>query len=60
MNRSLSHISYVPRSTAACIKRFESAIENAPLKTAVSYALFWQVDILMDFFKRILSALCAL
>jgi len=37
-----------PRSTAACVKRFESAID-ALFKTAVSYAFFWQVDILMSF-----------
>jgi len=46
-----------PRSTAAYVKRFESAIENAPPKITVSYALFWQMDILIDFFKQTLSAI---
>jgi len=42
-----SQKSTYPRSTAVCVKRFESAIENAPPKTTVSYALFWQVNILI-------------
>lgn len=38
-----------PRSTAARAKRFGSAVENAPPKTAVSFALFLQLNNLMDF-----------
>lgn len=41
----------IPRSTAAPEKRFKSAIESAPPKTAVSFAFFLQMNNLMDFYS---------